>query len=136
VIAISMLACGGPPGTATLDVGGHRVLAEVADDPAERALGLMHRDSLDTDAGMLFVYTDSAIREFWMKDTRIPLSIAFIDEAGKVVRVAEMQPFDETRTSSLYPARYALEMTTGWFAAHDVAKGAVVKGLPEPKHAK
>ncbi len=130
MIVLMTAACGAAIDSARLDVAGTPVVAEVVDTPEERAQGLMNRDSLGADKGMLFVYPESAVREFWMKDTRIPLAIAFLDESGVVVRVAEMAPFDETRTSSLYPARYALEMNTGWFARHAIAKGAVVTGLP------
>jgi uncharacterized protein len=132
VIAWTLLACGATLGTTSLEVAGHRVSAEVADDPDERATGLMNRDQLGADAGMLFVYPDLRVREFWMKNTRIPLSIAFLDDQGTIVRIAEMEPYDQTLTSSLYPARYALEMNSGWFAAHGVSKGATVAGLPGP----
>ncbi len=132
MIALTLLACGAKLSTVSLDVSGHSVVAEVADSQEERALGLMNRDSLGADAGMIFIYPDTRVREFWMKDTRIPLAIAFLDDRGVIVRIAEMQPFDTKLTSSLYPARYALEMNAGWFAAHGVEKGEKVTGLPAP----
>lgn len=131
MIALMLLACGPKLPTVTLDVSGHRVVAEVADSQEERALGLMNRDSLGADSGMIFAYPDTRVREFWMKDTRIPLSIAYLDKTGKIVKIADMHPFDESRTSSIYPARYALEVNAGWFAEHGVEKGAMVGGIPQ-----
>ena len=117
--------------TIELRLGGTPVVVEVADDDAERAHGLMEREKLAPDAGMLFVYGAEAPRTFWMKDTRIPLSIAYIDSVGRIVRIADMQPLDETPVPSYRPARYALEMEQGWFTAHGVAVGAKVEGLPQ-----
>ncbi len=127
-----LAACGSPSGlpTATLTVAGHPVTAEIATTSAQKSKGLMMRDHLGADDAMLFVYPDDRIREFWMKDTRIPLSIAYLDKTGKIVKIADMHPFDESRTSSIYPARYALEVNVGWFAAHGVEKGSVVEGIP------
>lgn len=116
--------------TVTLQVGGHAVTAEVADSPAEREIGLMHRDRLEPDHGMLFVYPDERGRGFWMKNTTLPLSIAFVSAGGRVVHTAEMKPLDETIVPSNYPAMYALEMSAGWFAAHAVGPGAEITGLP------
>ncbi|MEQ1565863.1 MAG: DUF192 domain-containing protein [Myxococcota bacterium] len=113
-----------------LDLGGTEVRAEVASDDASRQRGLMFRDSLGTDKGMLFVYPDLKVRHFWMKDTRIPLSIAFADRSGTIVSIADMEPFDTDRTGSVVPAMYALEMTQGWFTEHGVAKGTKIGGIP------
>ena len=98
--------------------------------PDTRARGLMHRDAMDPDHGMLFVYPDEAPRGFWMKDTRLPLSIAFADHTGKIVKISDMQPFSLERVPSLYPAMYALEMNQGWFAEHGVEKGDLITDLP------
>ncbi len=125
-------ACGGSKNpTIPLVVGGHPVQAEHVFTQQDRALGLMKRESLDTDHGMLFSYPDSKVRGFWMKNTWIPLSIAFTDADGRIVKIADMEPHDTSRTSSLYPAKHALEMTQGWFEAHGVAKGDVIEGIPE-----
>ena len=124
------IACSNKLPTAALTIGGHTVTAELAATDEDRQQGLMFRDSLDTDAGMLFAYPDTKVRGFWMKDTRIPLSIAFADADGVIVRIADMRPFDQTRTSSLYPAKYALEMEKGWFAKKGIAKGATIEGIP------
>ena len=96
-----------------------------------RTRGLMYRDSLGADRGMPFVYPDEQMRGFWMKNTRIPLDIAFADSAGRIVWIDQMAPLDTDSTSSRYPAKYALEMNQGWFAAHGVAVGATLADLPE-----
>ena len=115
----------------SITVGSNQVKVEVAANGTHRALGLMHRDSMPEEQGMLFIYPDSAPRSFWMKNTRIPLSIAFADRSGKIVRIADMAPFDTNRTQSLYPAKYALEMNQGWFESHTVGPGDRLDGLPE-----
>ena len=129
---VLLAACAHTLPTASIEVDGHPVTVEVADDEATRQNGLMNRDHLGADAGMLFVYPDEQVRGFWMKDTRIPLSIAFATRSGHIVRIADMKPFDRTRVSSLAPATYALEMNRGWFAAHGVEEGDVIRGLPKP----
>jgi uncharacterized protein len=112
---------------------GHRVLqVEVADTDAERARGLMFRDGLALDHGMVFVYPNERVRGFWMKNTRIPLAIAFADARGRIVHIAEMLPYDETSTDSVSPAMYAVEMRAGWFAEHGIAVGDRIEGLPLP----
>ena len=125
-------ACGAGSGlpVATLTVGDQSVRAEIAATDQDRAKGLMNRDHLAAGTGMLFVYDEDRVREFWMKDTRIPLSIAFADREGKIVKITDMQPFDTTHTSSVYPARYALEVNQGWFAEVGIEKGDVISGIP------
>lgn len=115
-----------------LSVAGHEVKAEVADTPSLRRQGLMHRQSLALDHGMVFVYPDEQPRSFWMKNTLLPLSIAYIDQRGVIVYVADMAPLDERPVPSVYPAMYALEVSKGWFDANGVGVGAVVVGLPGP----
>jgi uncharacterized protein len=116
----------------TLDVGGHAVRAEVADTPDTRAQGLMYRDSLGDDAGMLFVYPAPERASYWMENTRIPLSIAFVSEGGSIVRIRDMKPLDRTSVPSGQPVLYALEMNQGWFARKGVEVGARLTGLPGP----
>lgn len=118
--------------TIPLRIGEATLSAEVADTDAERQLGLMHRDGLAPDHGMVFVYPDERPRGFWMRNTRIPLAIAFLDAQGRIVSLAEMAPFDERTTPSGRPAMYAVEMEQGWFQAHGVKVGAKVEGLPGP----
>lgn len=121
---------GGTLPTATITVKDRRVDVEVADDESERALGLMYRDRLGEDAGMLFVYPSAQERSFWMKDTRIPLTIAYLDADGRIVHLADMKPLDTSPVPSGKPAKYALEMNKGWFARHDVKVGDTVGNLP------
>ena len=117
-------------GTRVLGVAGVSVVAEVADDPAERSVGLQGRKSLAKDHGMLFVYEEAAPRSFWMKDTVLPLSIAFIDAEHRVVQLSDMVPHDLTPVVCMRPAQYALEMSQGWFEEKGLAIGDRVAGLP------
>lgn len=118
--------------TIPLSFGEHQLLVELADTEAERQQGLMYREGLAPGHGMLFVYPDERERGFWMRNTLIPLSIAFLDRQGRIVHIADMQPLDETTTRSQRPAMYAVEADQGWFAEHGVHVGAKVEGLPEP----
>jgi uncharacterized membrane protein (UPF0127 family) len=104
--------------------------AHIADTPAARETGLMRVDALGTDEGMIFVYPAAAPRFFWMKDTLIPLAIAFVGADGRVVGLAEMAVGDGKLTPSQKPAMYAVEAPQGWFASHGVRVGDVVGGLP------
>jgi len=115
-----------------LTIGSTTVSVEIADDPTEREHGLMNRDTLGADQGMLFVYPDERPRNFWMKDTSLPLSIAYLDAQGRIVRIADMTPFDTRTVPSVRPAMYALEVNQGWFTRHAVQVGASVKGVPPP----
>jgi uncharacterized membrane protein (UPF0127 family) len=98
---------------------------------ALRAQGLMYRTSMPAGSGMVFVYDDEAPRSFWMKDTRIPLSIAFVSSSGRIVSISDMQPLNTTSVPSGAPARYAIEVNKGWFAEHDVAVGDMVMRVAE-----
>jgi uncharacterized membrane protein (UPF0127 family) len=118
--------------TTALTIGSTTVQVEIADDPAERAHGLMNRKTLGADQGMLFVYPDERPRSFWMKDTSLPLSIAYLDAQGRIVRIADLTPFDTSPVPSGRPAMYALEVNQGWFTRHAVQVGASVKGVPPP----
>jgi len=108
-------------------VGGVEVRVEIADDEAERSKGLMFRDSLPENDGMLFVYESERSLGFWMRNTLIPLDIAYIDGKGRIVDIQQMEPRDETTHLSKADAMYALEMNAGWFEAHDVGLGDVVE---------
>jgi len=119
--------------TIPLSVGGRKIVAEVARTPAELATGLMWRFSLRPDHGMLFVYEQPRHMSFWMKNTFIPLSIAFIDADGRILNIEDMAPQNEQLHSSRAPGVYALEMRKGWFADHRVGPGAVVEGLPKQR---
>jgi len=114
-----------------LSAGMHLIRAEVADTFPTRMQGLMHRTSLAPNGGMLFVFEHSEIHCMWMKNTLIPLSVAFLDERGAIINIADMQPQTEQTHCAARPARYALEMTRGWFAERGVKPGARLRG-PEP----
>lgn len=97
---------------------------ELATTPGERRKGLSGRKELEQDRGMLFVWPDSAPRRFWMKDTSIPLSVAFLTERGRILNIARMEPSQTERTyPSQGPAKYALEVNRGWFARHGIGPG-------------
>lgn len=113
-----------------IQVGPHAVSAEVAQTPDQRALGLMYRFSLPADHGMLFVFPEPQPLGFWMRNTYIPLSIAFIDADGRILNVEDMAPRDESSHPSRGAALYALEMRKGWFADKGVGAGTRVTGLP------
>lgn len=116
---------------AALRVGSTSIRAEVADDDAERAAGLMFRESLAPDSGMLFVMPSVAPAAFWMKNTLVPLSIAFLDQNGTIMEIHDMQPKDEKTVRSAFPRiAYALEMQQGWFAKKNIWPGEKVTGLP------
>ncbi len=115
--------------TIQLSAGMHVIRAEVSDTFPTRMQGLMHRKSLAQNAGMLFVFDETAIHCMWMKNTLIPLSVAFLDERGAVVSIADMQPHSEQSHCAARPARYALEMNQGWFAKRGIKPGAKLRGL-------
>jgi len=116
-----------------LSIGKHTIMAEVAATPAQRETGLMYRFSLKPDHGMIFVFDREEPQAFWMKNTYIALSIAFIAADGRIVNILEMSPQDETTRWSSGPAQYALEMRKGWFAEHGIKAGDRVEGLPVPR---
>lgn len=115
-----------------LTAGMHVIQAEVAVSPEQRAIGLMYRKTMPTNNGMLFVFDAPQPQCFWMKNTLLPLSIAFIAEDGSVVNIADMQPMTETSHCSDKPVRFALEMNQGWFAKRGIKAGVKLKGQPWP----
>ena len=112
-----------------LSAGMHLIRAEVAADFGSRSQGLMHRKSLAPNAGMLFVFDEAAPHCMWMKNTYIPLSVAFIDAQGVIINIADMTPHSEQSHCASRPAVYALEMTQGWFAQRGIKAGAKLGGL-------
>jgi hypothetical protein len=122
-----------PLPTVTLTIKGHKLTAEVAANPEVRATGLMHRFSLRPDSGMLFVFERSEPQAFWMKNTFIPLSIAFIDAEGRIVNIEDMAPQTENSHRSRGPVLYALEMRKGWFAERGIRAGDRVEGIEARK---
>ncbi|MEO0086141.1 MAG: DUF192 domain-containing protein [candidate division WOR-3 bacterium] len=116
-----------------LRIKGKQVGAEVVRHEPDRARGLMFRQSLAPDSGMLFVFDQDEVLRFWMKNTFIPLSIAFIGRDGVISNILEMTPHDTTTPyRSTRPVRYALEMNSGWFQSHGIRAGDTVLGLPAP----
>jgi len=119
----------------TIHMGDVAVKVEVADNDESRARGLMHRDAVKSGTGMLFVYPEDAPRSFWMRNTRVPLSIAFISRSGKILRIRDMTPMSTQHVQSLYPVPYAVEVGQGWFAKMGIEEGDHVEGLPPPSSA-
>jgi hypothetical protein len=115
---------------AELSAGMYRIRAEVVADYAARAQGLMHRKHLAQNAGMLFIFDEHGIHCMWMKNTLIPLSVAFIDDRGAIVNIADMEPHSEASHCAAQPVKYALEMNRGWFAARGIKPGARLGGVP------
>ena len=116
-----------------LRAGMHLIQAEVAQTDEQRAIGLMHRRSMPVNAGMLFVFEAAATQCFWMRNTLLPLSIAFIAEDGSIVNIAEMQPMTENSHCSNKPVRFALEMNQGWFGKRGLKPGSKLAGGPWPQ---
>jgi uncharacterized protein len=116
--------------TTKLTAGIHVITAEIASTPLSRMIGLMMRERLAPNHGMVFVFEDKSQHCFWMRNTLIPLSIAFIDDDGTVVSIADMTPKSEASTCPQRPVRYALEMDQGWFAKRGVTAGKKISGLP------
>ena len=143
LLAAALLLCGATPATAQndpantrpqtlpsveLQAGIHLIRAEVAADFATRARGLMYRDALAPNHGVIFVFEERSRQCFWMRNTRIPLSAAFIDDAGRIVNIADMQPFSDDSHCSAKPVRYVLEMEQGWFARRGLKEGSRLSG--------
>jgi uncharacterized protein len=114
-----------------LSVGAHLIQSEVAVTEAEKRLGLMNRDRLGANKGMLFYYGQPTNICMWMKNTRIPLSVAFIDAQGIIINIEDMKPMTLKSHCAGKPARFALEMNRGWFAKRNIRPGDMVKGLPK-----
>ena len=120
----------------TLSINKHALTAEVAANDNTRTTGLMHRRMMPENRGMLFVFTDEANHAMWMKNTFIPLSVAFIDSKGVITNIEDMKPHTEDAHPATRPVRYALEMNLGWFAKRGIKAGAKIEGLekaPAPK---
>jgi uncharacterized membrane protein (UPF0127 family) len=111
-----------------LTAGDHTLQVYVARSPEQRALGLMHRRELPPDEGMLFVCDACKVLSFWMKDTPLPLSIAFLREDGTILKVADLEPHDLEGESSVHAVRFVLEVNQGWFAERELGPGARFSG--------
>lgn len=113
-----------------MQAGIHRIQAEVASDFQTRARGLMFRERLGPNEGMVFVFQEKSQQCFWMRNTLIPLSAAFIDDDGRIVNIADMAPRTENSHCSHAPVRYVLEMEQGWFARRGLKAGTMLGGPP------
>ena len=114
----------------------HRIEAEVAADQASRMQGLMHRKSMAPNRGMLFVFPRADRYCMWMRNTFLPLSVAFIDEEGKIINVEDMKPQTDDSHCAARPARFALEMNLGWFSGRGLKPGQRIGGIekaPRPR---
>jgi uncharacterized membrane protein (UPF0127 family) len=102
------------------------LFVELSHTPKKRETGLMFRDSLGAKCGMLFIFERERVLSFWMKNTRIPLSIAFINRNNTIVDIQSMEPMTEKLRTSRFPAVYALEVNKGWFDEHNIKIGDTV----------
>jgi uncharacterized membrane protein (UPF0127 family) len=137
ILAGAMLAMGAAVASAAQDnalrqlhIGQQVLRVEVAATPQQRQQGLMGRTRLAVNGGMLFVFDKADRHCFWMRNTPLPLSIAFIDAVGRIVEIADMQAYDDTRHCPASDVRYALELAQGGFLQRGIAPGAQITGLP------
>ena len=114
----------------TLTVGMHKIQAQLAVTPQQRQTGLMFRREMPAQEGMLFIFEQASPQCFWMRNTLIALSIAFLAEDGTVVNIEEMKPQSDDSHCSAKPVRFALEMNQGWFAKRGVKPGMRIGGAP------
>lgn len=112
-----------------LFAGMHRIEAEVAATPESRQTGMMLRTSMQSHQGMLFVFPELAKHCMWMRNTLVPLSVAFLDDKGRILNVEDMYPRTEDNHCSARPARYALEMNLGWFRNRGMGPGFAISGV-------
>ena len=114
----------------------HRIEAEVAADQTNRMQGLMNRRSMGANQGMLFVFPQNDRHCMWMRNTFLPLSVAFLDEEGKIINVEDMKPQNDDSHCAARPARFALEMNLGWFSSRGLKPGQRIAGIeksPSPR---
>jgi hypothetical protein len=119
-----------------LAAGFHRIEAEVAATDPNRQLGLMNRQAMPPQHGMLFVFTHNNTHCMWMRNTLLPLSVAFLDEEGRIINIEDMQPQTEDNHCAKVPARYALEMNLGWFAQRGIKPGMKLSGIDRAPRAR
>ncbi len=114
-----------------LGAGMHRIEVQVASSPAQRQIGLMWRKQMPQHEGMLFIFEQASVQCFWMMNTLIPLTAAFLADDGTIVNLADMQPQTTQSHCSNRPVRYVLEMNQGWFAKRGLGSGSRLTGLPQ-----
>ncbi len=115
--------------TVELNAGIHLIHAELAATESARVLGLMYRDQLAPNHGMLFVFDERAPHCMWMRNTPLALSVAFLDDDGSIANVEEMKPATDTTHCARHPVRYALEMEAQWFSRHGLQAGGRLQGI-------
>jgi len=116
------------PAAPVIRLGNATLKVEIVQNDEERMRGLMYREQLAEDEGMLFVFEEARIQAFWMRNTFIPLDIAFIDAGGKIIDIQRMEPLDETKSYfSPAPVPYVLEVNAGWFERNAIKVGELVK---------
>jgi uncharacterized membrane protein (UPF0127 family) len=120
-------------GSTQLAIGMYRIQAEVAANDPQRQQGLMYRDKMAPNAGMVFVFDQPNQQCMWMKNTLIPLSVAFVDADGAIVNIEDMQPQTHNSHCSKGQVLYALEMNLGWFKQRNIKAGTKIQGLPKPE---
>ena len=135
-VALAQTQAQPPLPTVRLSAGFHVITAELATTSQSRTVGMMFREKVAPNHGMLFVFENKQIQCFWMRNTLIPLSIAFIDDDGTVVEITDMAARDDTSHCPSRPVRYALEMEKGWFAKRGFKVGSTIGGLPPASVAK
>lgn len=116
--------------TLQLKIGTHALKVEVAENDAQRMKGLMFREKMGRNDGMLFIFEEPAYQSMWMKNTLIPLSVAFLDRNGVILNILDMEPQTLHTHTSAGPALYAVETNKGWFAQRGIKAGDSVGGLP------
>ncbi len=116
--------------TVTLNAGMHNIRAQVAATGEQRQMGLMYRSSMPAHEGMLFIFDSPTQQCFWMRNTPLPLSIAFLRDNGSIVNIEDMKPQTDDSHCSAEPVRHVLEMHQGWFAKRGIKAGSVIQGLP------
>jgi uncharacterized membrane protein (UPF0127 family) len=122
-----------PMRTTQIKVGAHPLKVEIAQTDPEREKGLMHRRSMGANDGMLFIFAEPAYHSMWMKNTLIPLSVAFVDSEGVILNILDMEPQTLDSHMSAGPSVYAIETNKGWFAQKKIKAGDRVTGLPKAK---
>ncbi len=113
-----------------IQAGMHLIDAQVAATPQQRSIGLMWRQQMPANEGMLFVFEQPAVQCFWMKNTLLPLTAAFVADDGSIINLADMQPHSEANHCSAQPVRFVLEMQQGWFARRGIQAGFKLTGAP------
>lgn len=131
ILAASGAFAASPPKTATLKFGTHALKVEVVVREEDRQKGLMHREKLGKNDGMLFIFDEPAYHAMWMKNTLIPLSVAFVDREGVILNILDMEPHTLDSHQSAGPSIYAIETNKGWFAERRIKAGDRVGGLPK-----